>query len=121
MHCWARNGHHGSHIDLENDLHKGYDKRFKGAILSEARALHTRGLVTIFKSEGRDAISAVFSEEVFRAALPLINAYLKATGQEPLEGTIREIITGKRPEKKGPLSKEELRKFARLHRQAQRH
>ena len=115
--CWARNGRHNKHIDLENDLHTGYDKRFKGTILSEAEALHARGLVTIFKSEGRDAICAVFSEEVFREVLSLRNAYLKATGQEPLEGNIREVITGKRSEKKGPLSNEELRKFSRMHRQ----
>jgi len=99
-HCWARNGRHNKHIDLENDLHTGYDDQFKGAILSEARALHKLGFVTIFKSLGRDAICAVFSEEIFPVVLPLINAYLKATGQDPLEPNIREIITGKRSEKK---------------------
>lgn len=100
-------------------MHTGYDDQFKGAILSEARALHKLGFVTIFKSLGRDAICAVFSEEIFPVVLPLINAYLKATGQDPLEPNIREIITGKRSEKKNPLSNEELRKFARMHRQAQ--
>lgn len=117
--CWARGGRHHKHIDLENDLPKNYDKKFRGVILSEARELHARGLVTIFKSEGRDAISAVFSEECIQVGLPIVNTYLKAVGQEPLEGTIREIITGKRPAAKGSLTQEELRKYARMHRQAQ--
>jgi hypothetical protein len=103
---------------LENDLPTNYDKRFRGTILSEARTLHTRGLVTIFKSEGRDAISAVLSEECIRTGLPTVNAYLKAVGEEPLEGTIREIITGKRSARKGPLTQDELRKYARMHRLA---
>jgi hypothetical protein len=81
--------------------------------------LHTRGLVTIFKSEGRAAISAVISEECIRAGLPIVNAFLRAVGQEPLDGTIREIITGKRSTAKSPLTQEELRKYARMHRQAQ--
>jgi hypothetical protein len=118
-HCWARGGQHHKHIDLENDLPTNYDSKFRSAILSQARALHIRGLVTIFKSEGRDAISAVLSEECIRTGLPIVNAYLKAVGEEPLEGTIREIITGKRSVKKGPLTPDELRKYARMHRQAQ--
>lgn len=93
-----------------------YDNRYKGVILSEARTLHTRQLVTIFKSEGRDAICAVLSKECIRDALPMVNAYLKAIGEEPLEGDIREIITGKRSTKKGPLTQNELRKYARMHR-----
>jgi hypothetical protein len=104
---------------LEDDLPTNYDKRFKGTILSEARMLHTSGLVAIFKSEGRDAICAVLSEESIGAALPTVNAYLKAVGEEPLEGDIREIITGKRSTKKGPLTQDELRKYARMHRNAQ--
>jgi len=47
-----------------------------------------------------------------------VNAYLKAVGEEPLEGTIREIITGKRSAPTTPLTPEELRKYARMHRQA---
>ena len=77
-HCWARGGQHHKHMDLENDLHTNYDKRFRGVVLSEARALHTLGLVTIFKSEGRDAISAVLSEECIQAGLPIVNADLEA-------------------------------------------
>jgi hypothetical protein len=100
-------------------LHTNYDNRYKGVIVSEARTLHTRGLATIFKSEGRDAICAVLSKECIRAALPIVNAYLKAVGEEPLEGDIREIITGKRSTVKGPLTEAELRKYARMHRQAQ--
>jgi len=100
-------------------LPTNYDKRFKGIILSEARTLHTRGLVAIFKSAGRDAICAVLSEESIGAALPTVNAYLKAVGEEPLEGTIREIITGKKSAVATPLTREELRKYARMHRQAQ--
>ena len=120
MRCWARAGRHGKHIDLEDDLHTNYDKKFKGEILSQARELHTRQLASIFKSEGRDVIAAVFpSESVIRAGLPVINAYLKAIGEDPLEADIREIITGKRSEKKTQLTNEELRKYARLHRQAQ--
>lgn len=119
-HCWARGGRHHKHIDLENDLPTNYDKKFRSAILSEARALHTRGLVTIFKSEGRDAISAVLSEECIQTGLPMVNAYLKAVGEEPLEGTIREIITGKRSARKGPLTPDELCKYARMHRQGEK-
>jgi len=82
--------------------------------------LHTEGLVAIFKSEGRDAISAVFpSEGVLRVALPRINAYLRAIGEQPLEPDIREILTGKKSEKTVPLSKTELRKYANMHRKAQ--
>jgi hypothetical protein len=70
MRCWARGGRHHRHIDLENDLYTNYGKEFKGDIIAQARELHTQRLVTIFKSEGRDAISAVFpSESVLRAAL----------------------------------------------------
>jgi hypothetical protein len=119
-HCWARGGRHHKHIDLENDLPTNYDKRFRSVILSEARALHTRSLVTIFKSEGRDAISAVLSEGCIQTGLPIVNVYLKAVGEEPLEGTIREIITGKRSARKGPLTPDELRKYARMHRQGEK-
>ena len=115
----GQTGQHHKHIDLENDLHTNYDRRFRGVILSEARALHALGLITIFKSEGRDAISAVLSAECIQTGLPIVNAYLKAIGEEPLEGTIREIITGKRSARKGPLTRDELRKYARMHRQAQ--
>jgi hypothetical protein len=99
-------------------LPTNYDKRFKGTILSEARTLNTLRLVSIFKSEGRDVICAVLSEECIRVGLPIVNAYLKAVGEEPLEGTIREIITGKRSAPTTPLTPEELRKYARMHRQA---
>jgi len=119
-HCWIGKGGHHKHIDLENDLPTSYDRKFKGLILSEARVLHTQRLVAIFKSEGRDAISAVLSEDSIRAGLPVVNAYLRAIGEEPLEGTIREILTGKRSEKRSPLSREELRKFARMHRESQK-
>jgi len=118
--CWARGGIHHRHIDLENDLHTNYGKEFKSSIEAEARNLHTEGLATIFKSEGRDAISAVFpSEGVLHLALPRINAYLKAIGEQPLEPDIREILTGKKSERTTPLSKEELRKYANMHRRAQ--
>lgn len=118
-HYWITKGQHHKHIDLEDDLSTNYDKRFKGIVLSEARTLHTRRLVSIFKSEGRDAICAVLSEECIRAGLPIVNTYLKAIGEEPLEGTIREIITGKKAVSAAPLTREELRKYARMHRQAQ--
>ena len=117
-HCWISKGRHHKHIDLEDDLPTSYDKRFKGTIISEARTLHTHGYVSIFKSEGRDVICAVLSEECIRGGLPIVNAYLKAVGEEPLEGTIREIITGKRSAPTTPLTPEELRKYARMHRQA---
>jgi hypothetical protein len=120
MKCWARGGSHHRHIDLEDDLHTNYGKEFKSRIEAEARNLHTEGLVAIFKSEGRDAISAVFpSEGVLRVALPRINAYLRAIGEQPLEPDIREILTGKKSEKTVPLSKTELRKYANMHRKAQ--
>jgi hypothetical protein len=82
--------------------------------------LHAEHLVTIFKSEGRDAIAAVIpSEELLRVALPRINAYLKAIGELPLEADIREILTGTKSQKTTPLSDEELRKYANMHRKAQ--
>ncbi len=121
MRCWARAGSHHRHIDLENDLHTNYGKEFKGDIITQARELHTRRLVTIFKSGGREAISAVFpSEGVIRVALPIINVYLEAIGEQPLEANIREILTDKKSEKTTPLSKEELRKYATMHRKASR-
>jgi hypothetical protein len=120
MKCWARGGSHHKHIDLENDLHTNYGKEFKSRVEAEARNLHTERLVAIFKSEDRDAISAVFpSEEVLRVALPRINAYLRAIGESPLEPDIREILTGKKSEKATPLSRAELRKYADMHRKAQ--
>lgn len=119
MKCWARYGKHHKHIDLENDLHTNYGKEYKSDIESEARNLHAEGLVTIFKSEGRDAIAAVFpSEGVLRVALPKINAYLRAIGEQPLEPDIREILTGRKSERTAPLSKAELRKYANMHRKA---
>jgi hypothetical protein len=122
MRCWARGGSHHKHIDLENDLHTNYDKKFKGSILSEARNLHAEGLVTIFKSEGRDVIAAVFpSEEVLRVAVPRINAYLRAIDEPPLEPDIREILTGRKSERTAPLSEEELRRYANMHRRARNH
>ena len=120
MRCWASAGQHHKHIDLENDLHTNYGKPFKSRIIAEARKLNAEHLVTIFKSEGRDAISAVSpSVEVMRVALPKINAYLRAIGEPPLEADIREILTGKRSEKTTPLSEEELRKYAKMHRKAE--
>ena len=120
MRCWAKGGYHHKHIDLENDLYTGYGKEFKAQIIAQARQMNAEHLVTIFKSEGRDAIAAVVpSEELMRIALPRINAYLKAIGEPPLEPDIREILTGKRSEKTTPLSKQELRKYANMHRKAQ--
>jgi hypothetical protein len=118
--CWIGKGGHHKHIDLENDLPTNYDSKFKGEILKQARELHINRLVTILKSEGREIILAVFSESSICAGLPIVNAYLRAVGEDPLEGTIREILTGKRSEKRSPLSKEELRKFARMHRESQK-
>jgi hypothetical protein len=121
MRCFARAGKHHKHIDLENDLHTNYGKEYKGAIESEARNLHAKGLVTIFKSEGHDAIAAVFpTEGVLRVALPKINAYLRAIREPPLEPDIREILTGRKSERVAPLSNEELRKYANMHRRASR-
>jgi len=68
---------------------------------------------------GRKAVAAIVSEEAIKTGLPIVNAYAKSVGEDPLEGTIREIITGKRSEKKSALTPEELRKFARMHRQAE--
>jgi hypothetical protein len=65
-------------------------------------------------------VAAIVSEEAIRTGLPIVNSYLKAVGEEPLEGTIREIITGKRSDKRSPLTLDELRKFARIHKQAER-
>lgn len=119
MRCWAKGGYHHKHIDLENDLHTGYGKEFKGQIIAEARQMNTEHLVTIFKSEGRDAIAAVVpSEELIRIALPRINAYLRAIGEPPLEPDIREILTGKKSGRTAPLSKAELRKYANMYRKA---
>ena len=64
-------------------------------------------------------MAAIISEAAIKTGLPIVNAYARSVGEEPLEGTIREIITGKRSEKKSPLSTEELRKFARMHKQAE--
>lgn len=120
MKCWAREGRHHKHIDLENDLHTNYGKQFKSDVEAEARNLHAEGLVAIFKSEGRDAISAVFpSEEVLHAALPKINAYLRAIGEQPLEPDIREVLTGRKSERTAPLSEAELREYANMHRRSQ--
>jgi len=35
MKCWARAGHHGKHIDLEDDLHTNYGKEYKHTIVAQ--------------------------------------------------------------------------------------
>jgi len=120
MGCWARGGGHGKSIDLEHDLPTNYDRQYKSTILQQAAELKSRGLINIWPAAGgRKAVAAIISEEAIKAGLPIVNAYARSVGEEPLEGTIREIITGKRSEKKSPLSPEELRKFARMHKQAE--
>ncbi len=119
--CWARGGQqHAKHIDLENDLPTNYPAQFRTNVLHEAEELNRNGLIRIWPSSGRKAVAAVPSKPALEAALPLVNAYLKAVGEDPIEGDIREVISGKRSERKGPLSNEELRKFARMHRQRDR-
>jgi len=118
--CWARGGQHGKHMDLNHDLPTNYDQRYRGDILSGAEELNRIGLITIWPAGNRRAVAAASSEDAIKAALPKVNAYLSSVGEDPLEESIREIITGKRTEKKGPLSREELHKFARLRRRAQR-
>ena len=119
MGCWARGGGHGKSIDLEHDLPTNYDRQYKSTILQQAAELKNKGLINIWPAAGdRKAVAAIISEEAIKAGLPIVNTYAKSVGEEPLEGTIREIITGKRSEKKSPLSPEELRKFARMHKQA---
>jgi hypothetical protein len=119
MGCWARGGGHGKSIDLEHDLPTNYDRQYKSTILQQAAELKSRGLINIWPAAGgRKAVAAIISEGAIKAGLPIVNAYAKSVGEEPLEGTIREIITGKRSKKKSPLSPEELRKFARMHKQA---
>lgn len=115
--CWASGGQHAKHIDLENDLPTNYDRQYRGIILSQAEELKRRGLVSIWPSAGRKAVAAVPSKPALEAALPIVNAYLISVGLDPIEGDIREALSGKRSEKKGPLSDAELRKFARKHRQ----
>ena len=88
--------------------------------MSGAEELNRIGLITIWPAGNRRAVAAASSEDAIKAALPKVNAYLSSVGEDPLEESIREIITGKRTEKKGPLSREELHKFARLRRRAQR-
>ena len=106
-------------LDLEHDLPTNYDRQYKSTILQQAAELKNKGLINIWPAAGdRKAVAAIISEEAIKAGLPIVNAYAKSVGEEPLEGTIREIITGKRSEKKSPLSPEELRKFARMHKQA---
>jgi hypothetical protein len=120
MGCWARGGGHGKSIDLEHDLPTNYDRQYKSTILQQAAELKSRGLINIWPAAGgRKAVAAIISEEAIKAGLPIVNAYARSVGEEPLEGTIREIITGKRSEKKSTLSAEELRKFARMHKQAE--
>ncbi len=120
MGCWARGGGHGKSIDLEHDLPTNYDRKYKSTVLHQAEELKSKGLISIWPAAGgRRAIAAVISEAAIKAGLPIVNAYAKSVGEEPLEGTIREIITGKRSQKKAPLSAEELRKFARMHKQAE--
>lgn len=120
MGCSAHHGGHGKSIDLEHDLPTNYGKQYKSAILRQAAELKSKGLINIWPAAGgRKAVAAVISEAAIKAGLPIVNAYAKSVGEEPLEGTIREIITGKRSEKKSPLSPEELRKFARIHRRAE--
>jgi hypothetical protein len=120
MGCWARGGAHGKSIDLEQDLPTNYDKQYKSVILEQAAELKRRGLINIWPAAGgRKAVAAIVSEEAIKTGLSIVNSYAKSVGEEPLEGTIREIITGKRSEKKSALTPEELRKFARMHRQAE--
>jgi hypothetical protein len=119
--CWARGGGHGKSIDLEHDLPTNYDKKYKSTVLHQAEELKSMGLINIWPAAGgRRAIAAIISEEAIKAGLPIVNDYAKSVGEEPLEGTIREIITGKRSERKSPLSQEELHKFARMHKQAEK-
>ncbi len=119
MGCWARGGVHGKSIDLEHDLPTNYDKRHRSTILQQAEELRNKGLISIWPAAGgRKAVAAVISEDAIKTGLLIVNAYAKSVGEEPLDGTIREIITGKRSERKAPLSPEELRKFARMHRGA---
>lgn len=120
MGCWAREGKHGKHIDLENDLPTNYEKRFKGVVLEQAGELKNANLVHIFPSGTRKAICAVLSEDAIKEGLSFVNPYLESVGEEPLDSSLREIITGKRSEKKKALSREELRKYVRMHRQAER-
>lgn len=121
MGCWARGGEHGKSIDLEHDLPTNYDKKYKSTVLHQAEKLKIMGLINIWPAAGgRRAVAAIISEEAIKAGLPIVNAYAKSVGEEPLEGTIRDIITGKRSERKSPLSPEELRKFARMHKQAEK-
>jgi hypothetical protein len=118
LRCWARGGQqHAKHIDLENDLPTNYPAQYRGNILDEAEELNRKGLIRIWPSAGRKAVAADPSKQALEAALPLVNAYLRLVGEDPIEGDIREVLTGKRSEKKGPLSNEELRKFAKMHRQ----
>lgn len=119
--CWARGGRHGKSIDLEHDLPTNYDKKYKSTVLHQAEKLKNMSLINIWPAAGgRRAVAAIISEEAIKAGLPIVNAYAKSVGEDPLEGTIREIITGKRSERKSPLSPEELRKFATMHKQAER-
>jgi len=116
--CWARGGQqHAKHIDLENDLPTNYPAQYRGNILDEAEELNRKGLIRIWPSAGRKAVAADPSKQALEAAIPLVNAYLRSVGEDPIEGDIREVLTGKRSEEKGPLSNEELRKFAKMHRQ----
>ncbi len=105
-------------IDLDHDLPTNYPREHAGEVLTRAEELKRRGLITYWPAaRGRRAVAAVPSEPALKAALPLVNGYLRSVGEEPIEGDIREALTGKRSEKKEPLSSEELRKFARLHKQ----
>jgi len=121
MRCFARGGSHHRHVDLERDLYTNYGREFQSNIIDQARELHRNRLVTIFRSEGREAISATFpTEAVLQAALPIINAYLETIGQAPLEPDIREILTDAKSHSTAPLSAEELRRYATMHRRARR-
>ena len=101
-------------IDFDHDLPTGYDRRYEGDILTQGEALKRIDLIAIWPaSGGRRAVAIVISGPALEASIPLINGYLESVGLDPLEGDIREVMSGKRTEKAKPLSKEELRKFAR--------
>ncbi len=114
--CWARGGQHNRSIDLEHDLPTSYPRQHAAEVLKQAEELKKIGLITYWPAAGgRKAVAAVPSKPALEAAIPIVNDYLVSVGENPIEGDIREALTGKRSEKKEPLTPEELRKFARLH------
>jgi hypothetical protein len=101
-------------IDFEHDLPTGYDRQYSGDILTQGEELKRNSLINIWPAAGgRKAVAIVISESALDVSIPIINGYLDAVGLDPIEGDIREVMRGKRSEKAKPLSKEELRKFAR--------